>query len=96
MDKGRCNLEETMEIRVKLYASLAEYLPVGAIRNEIAMLVPTAATPTQIIHRLGVPETMCHMVLVNGVYITPEVRSVSELEEGDHLAVWPPVAGGCN
>lgn len=80
---------------MKLYASLAEYLPAGAIRNEIDLSVSIAATPTQIIHRLGVPETMCHMVLVNGVYIMPEERSISELEEGDHLAIWPPVAGGC-
>jgi len=37
---------------------------------------------------------MCHMVLVNGVYVAPEERSDKKLEEGDHLAIWPPVAGG--
>jgi len=47
-----------------------------------------------VILRLGVPEQMCHMVLVNGVYVVPEERSDKKLEEGDHLAIWPPVAGG--
>jgi molybdopterin converting factor small subunit len=83
-----------MKIRVKLYASLAEYLPVGAQKNESDLDVADGTSPTQVILRLGVPEQMCHMVLVNGVYVAPEERSDKKLEEGDHLAIWPPVAGG--
>jgi len=83
-----------MKIRVKLYASLAEYLPVGAQKNESDLDVADGTSPTQVILRLGVPEQMCHMVLVNGVYVVPEERSDKKLEEGDHLAIWPPVAGG--
>jgi len=83
-----------MKIRVKLYASLAEYLPDGAVRNEADIDVDDGTSPTRIIHRLGLPEQMCHMVLVNGVYIAPDDRSETVLAEGDHLAIWPPVAGG--
>ncbi len=83
-----------MKIRVKLYASLAEYLPDGAKKNEADLEVADGTSPLQVIHRLGLPEKMCHMVLVNGVYIAPEERSDTKLEEGDHLAIWPPVAGG--
>jgi molybdopterin synthase sulfur carrier subunit len=83
-----------MKVRVKLYASLAEYLPAGAVKNEADIEVAEDISPTQIILRLGVPEKMCHMVLINGVYIVPEERGTTKLEEGDHLAIWPPVAGG--
>lgn len=83
-----------MKIRVKLYASLAEYLPEGAKKNEADIDVAEGTSPIQIILRLGVPEKMCHMVLVNGVYIAPEDRTGMTLEDGDHLAIWPPVAGG--
>jgi molybdopterin converting factor small subunit len=83
-----------MKIRVKLYASLAEYLPAGASKNEADLEVNEGVSPTQVILRLGLPEKMCHMVLVNGVYIDPEDRGTATLEAGDHLAIWPPVAGG--
>ncbi len=83
-----------MKVRIKLYASLAEYLPDGAVKNEADLDVNDKATPTQIILRLGLPEKMCHMVLINGVYIAPDERGKTSLEAGDHLAIWPPVAGG--
>ncbi|MEQ8321059.1 MAG: MoaD/ThiS family protein [Rhodospirillales bacterium] len=83
-----------MKIRIKLYASLAEYLPADAVKNEADMEINDGSTPTQVILRLGLPEKMCHMVLINGVYIAPEERSEKSLEAGDHLAIWPPVAGG--
>jgi sulfur carrier protein ThiS len=83
-----------MNIRIKLYASLAEYLPADAVKNEADIEVKEGTTPTQVIMRLGLPEKMCHMVLINGVYISPDERAVKELEAGDHLAIWPPVAGG--
>ncbi len=83
-----------MKVRIKLYASLGEFLPAGAVKNEADIEVGDTPSPTQIIHRLGLPEKMCHMVLINGVYIAPEDRNVTLLAEGDHLAIWPPVAGG--
>ncbi len=83
-----------MIIRVKLYASLAEYLPAGAKKNETDLEVADRVCPTQVIMRLGVPEKMCHMVLINGVYVAPDERGTTFLKAGDHLAIWPPVAGG--
>ena len=83
-----------MKIRIKLYASLGEYLPADAVKNEADLEVNDKTTPTQVILRLGVPEKMCHMVLINGVYVAPDERSERLLEAGDHLAIWPPVAGG--
>lgn len=83
-----------MKIRIKLYASLGEFLPPDAVKNEVDMEVNDSVTPTQVIMRLGLPEKMCHMVLINGVYIAPDERGVKLLEAGDHLAIWPPVAGG--
>lgn len=83
-----------MKIRVKLYAMLSEYLPAEASRNEVDLEVPEGATPKRVLMRLGLPEEVCHLVLVNGSYVAPEDRGEHSLQEGDHLAVWPPVAGG--
>lgn len=83
-----------MKIRVKLYASLAEHLPAGTKGNEADIDLPDDATPAHVIHSLGLPEKMCHLVLLNGVFVEPSARDDTALSEGDALAMWPPVAGG--
>lgn len=87
-----------MKIRVKLYARLDRYLPEGnaggASRNEADLEVADGATPADVFDRLGLPAEYCHLVLINGVFVAPSERGAHELEAGDHLAVWPPVAGG--
>lgn len=89
-----------MKVRVKLYARLERYLPEReagrASRNEADLEVADGATPADVFHRLGLPGEYCHLVLVNGVFVQPSERDTRGLEDGDHLAVWPPVAGGGN
>ena len=46
------------------------------------------------IDRYNVPREMAHLVLLNGVYIKPEDRDKAVFNDGDTLAIWPPVAGG--
>ncbi len=83
-----------MKVRIKLYAMLSRYLPDGAQRNEADLIVPNDASAKSTLDQLNLPEGDCHLVLVNGVYLAPGERSGHKLIEGDHLAVWPPVAGG--
>ena len=83
-----------MKITLKLFASLAEYLPQGAFRNAIDIEVPEDISPNAVIDRYRVPREMAHLVLVNGVFAYQEDRDSALLKEGDHLAIWPPVAGG--
>jgi sulfur carrier protein ThiS len=84
-----------MKITFKLYASLTQYLPPEARRdNRITLDVADDTTLTQIIEPLGMPPKLVHLVLVNGVYIQPDDRATRTLVEGDVLAIWPPVAGG--
>ena len=84
-----------MNITVKLYASLGQYLPSGTKDNTVEDYDAGAdATASSVISKLGVPAEMCHLVLVNGVYLSPSERDDTPLKEGDVLAMWPPVAGG--
>ena len=66
----------------------------GAFENAIAIEVPEDTSPNAIIDRYQVPRHLAHLVLINGVYCAREERDRARLEEGDTLAVWPPVAGG--
>ena len=84
-----------MKITFKLYASLTEYLPAEARRsNRVELDVADGTTITQIIDPLAMPPRLIHIVLVNGVYVQPEARATHALQQGDVLAIWPPIAGG--
>jgi len=83
-----------MNVRVKLYAMLAKHLPVGAIKNESDLSVNDGVDVQSVLRGLHLPDDMCHLVLVNGLYLSPSERPGHKLSEGDHVAVWPPVAGG--
>jgi sulfur carrier protein ThiS len=77
-----------VEITLKLFATLSDYLPCelnGRVR--VRNLLP-------LIDQMHLPARMAHLVLVNGIYIPPRARTAHLLRPGDALAVWPPIAGG--
>lgn len=84
-----------MQITLKLYATLTDYLPPEARKtNRMAMEVADGTTVLDVIKPLGMPERLVHLVLVNGVYVPPTARAQRKLTTEDVLAIWPPIAGG--
>ena len=88
-----------MEITIKLFANLGDYLPHelnGRTRvyNQLVVDVAEAATVQAVIEQFNLPSAMAHLVLVNGVFIPRDARATRHLHLGDELAVWPPIAGG--
>lgn len=85
-----------MKIVLKLYASLTDYLPGKGRdqRHEVELEVPEGASVASVIERCALPPPLVHLVLVNGLYVEPALRASRALAPGDHLAIWPPVAGG--
>lgn len=84
-----------MNITLKLFASLTDYLPAESkYTNIVALDVAAGSTIGNIIEQHNLPPKWVHLVLVNGVYIYPEKRAEYALVEGDVLAIWPPIAGG--
>ncbi len=84
-----------VRVALKLYASLADYLPPEArSAHRLELELPPGTTVASVIERQNLPAKMCHLVLVNGFFIPPGKRSSHTLEPGDELAIWPPIAGG--
>ena len=83
-----------MQITLKFYAALSEYLPEGSQKHRITLDISDKETAYGVIERYQVPRERAHLVLLNGVYLTPEQCEQTTFKEGDTLAVWPPVAGG--
>jgi molybdopterin converting factor small subunit len=83
-----------MKITLKLYATLSDLLPKGAVQNAAQVELPDDITLNGIIDRYQVPRELAHLVLINGVFACEADRDATTLKEGDVLAIWPPVAGG--
>jgi molybdopterin converting factor small subunit len=79
-----------MEIEVKLFAMLRDYLPKGSGRFSCKMEVDRQTRVQDIFSRLKIPEEMPKIILVNGIH----GKKGQILEEGDVLSIFPPVAGG--
>ena len=83
-----------MRVQLELYASLMKHLPPEAVRHRVVVEVEPGTTAHALLERYRVPFEQAHLVLRNGVFLHQEERDRALLEEGDVIAVWPPVAGG--
>ena len=84
-----------MQVTLKLYATLADYLPAAARSEHAVRLdVPSETTIDGLTAPFNLPAKLTHLVLVNGVYVAREQRGSHRLAEGDVVAIWPPIAGG--
>ena len=79
-----------MEIEVKLFATLRDYLPKGSGRFSCKMEVDGYTRVQDVLLKLKIPEEMPKIILVNGIH----GKNDQILKDGDILSVFPPVAGG--
>lgn len=83
-----------MEITLKLYAGLSQFLPENSERHATTIDILPTETAFSVLDKFHVPEESAHLVLLNGVFLDVSERNKTTFKEGDTLAVWPPVAGG--
>lgn len=84
-----------MKVHVRLFASLREKLP-DAERGRAILELAENGSLLDLIKRLGIEDELAQMVLRNG---QPAPRAEADragvvLEEGDAIAIFPPLAGG--
>lgn len=79
-----------MEVKVKLFATLRDYLPKNSDGKSFQLEIDEKTTINQIITQLEIPEEIPKIILVNGLQ-----GSIDQtLKDGDVLSIFPPVAGG--
>ncbi len=79
-----------MEIEVKLFATLRDYLPKGSGRFSCKMEVDGKTRVQDILERLKIPEGIPKIILINGI----NTKKEQVLKDGDVVSIFPPVAGG--
>ena len=80
----------SIEIEVKLFATLRDYLPKGSGRFSCKIKVDGHTRIQDILSKLKIPDEIPKIILVNGIHGKKE----QVLKEGDVLSIFPPVAGG--
>ena len=84
-----------MKVTLKLYATLTDYLPAEARRNNALELdLQPGTTIARVIENQNLPQKLCHLVLVDGLFVPAAERDKRPLAAGETLAIWPPIAGG--
>ncbi len=84
-----------MKITLKLFASLAAHLPAEArSSHRIDLDIEPGTTVLDVIRRQRIPEALCAIVLIDGVWVARQDRATRALSADQVLAIWPPVAGG--
>ncbi len=79
-----------MKVEVRLFANLAKLLPPGSQKKRTTMTVKKGTTIVDLLDKLKIPMRVTNIVMINGVHKDKK----TELEEGDVVSVFPPIAGG--
>lgn len=78
-----------MKVDVKLFTVLQKYLPEGSC-GRTTIQCGEGETVGQLLVRLGIPEEIPKIILINGV----QKGTGDVLHDGDRLDIFPPIAGG--
>ncbi len=79
-----------MEVEVKLFATLRDYLPKGSGKFSCKMEIDGKTRIRDLLERLKIPKEIPKIILVNGIH----GKEDQILKEGDVVSIFPPVAGG--
>jgi molybdopterin converting factor small subunit len=77
-----------MQVELKLYATLGNYLRAGS--RSTVLEVDEGCTVDALLQRLAVPAEQVKLVFINGRHASTGTR----LQAGDRIGVFPPVGGG--
>lgn len=80
-----------MQIQVKLYATLRDYCPQRCEIGEAFSIDIERNTVRAILEKLGIPEQLAKIVMVNGNRV---LDNSYKLSENDLVVIFPPIGGG--
>ena len=79
-----------MKIEVRLFATLAAYLPDESDGRSGALEVADGSTVADAVRLLGIPDDMPFIAMIDG----RDAALDRPLGDGDVLSLFPPLAGG--
>ena len=84
-----------MNIEVRAFINFKSYMPLDAKDGKAVLSIKDGSTFSDLLNVLGIPIEEPRIVVLNGVSqgTAPEVN-MRVLNEGDIVAIFPPIGGG--
>jgi len=79
-----------MKIELRFYATLIKYAEKNKIPQFSTVELEDGTTVTSLLNKFNIPEKDVHVVIINGR--NADLEQV--LQDGDRVALFPPVGGG--
>ena len=85
-----------LTIQLKMFHDLARYLPAEAQEGKVSMTLAEGSKLEDLLSLLGISPEQPKIILINGHSqgVCTKVRTNLALNNGDTVAIFPPVAGG--
>ena len=84
-----------MEIELKMFMKFKRYLPEGALDGRAQMNLSDGATFKDLLKSIGMPVEEDKIIVINGIsHKQGSTVNNQILNEGDTVAIFPPIAGG--
>ncbi|OGG50166.1 MAG: hypothetical protein A3F84_11960 [Candidatus Handelsmanbacteria bacterium RIFCSPLOWO2_12_FULL_64_10] len=90
VESRKSKVRNNMDIEVRLFATLAKYLPPGSDGRQAWLTVAEGTTAGEVLDRLGIPRQGAKLIFIDSVHR----KSDTALRSGNVLSVFPPIAGG--
>ena len=83
-----------MQVKVRLFGGLREYLPAGSAFNHCELSLPQGATLSDLLSRLPIPENKTFLVMLNDVKVDSHAYAGTPVSASDEIVLIPPIKGG--
>ncbi|MDO8885420.1 MoaD/ThiS family protein [Candidatus Oleimmundimicrobium sp.] len=79
-----------MKIELRFYATLIKYAEKNKIPQFSTVEIEEGTTIASLLNKFNIPEKDVHIIIING----RNADSKQVLQDGDRVALFPPVGGG--
>ena len=83
-----------MQVSVKLFGALREYLPAGSGFNSCQLTIASNTMLGDVLGQLPIPEQKAYLVIINDEKINRENYASTQISENDEVVLLPPIKGG--
>ena len=83
-----------MQVTVKLFGALRQYLPAGSGFNTCQLTIAQNPILTDVLGMLPIPERKAYLVIVNDKKLNREDYASTQIQENDEIVLLPPIKGG--
>lgn len=84
-----------MQIELKLFMRFRDYLPEGAVDGKTRMTLKPGTTFEELLADIGMSVPEDKIIVINGIsYKQGSTVNRLKLNDGDVVAIFPPIAGG--